>query len=134
METGGFYFLDKDKRGDFKICEDLQFVTAMNHPGGGRNDVPNRLKRHFFAFNLVLPSLASIDDLYGQMLRGRFPTGEFKPGAVDVAQRLTGATVRGGKGDRWGGALIALGTPLTSLPTPLPFPSRSTCGASSSAR
>ena len=99
METGGFYFLDKDKRGDFKICEDLQFVTAMNHPGGGRNDVPNRLKRHFFAFNLVLPSLASIDDLYGQMLKGRFPANEFKPGAIDVAHRLTGATVRCQMGD-----------------------------------
>ena len=65
----------------------------MTHPGGGRNDVPNRLKRHFFAFNMVLPSLASIDNLYGQMLRGRFPAAEFGPSVVDVAGKLTGATI-----------------------------------------
>ena len=93
IEQGGFYFLDKDKRGDFKTCEDLQFIAAMRHPGGGRNDVPNRLKRHFFAFNLTLPALASIDDLYGQMLRGRFGGGDFSPAAADIAGRLTAATI-----------------------------------------
>lgn len=32
------YFLDKDKRGDFKTIESLLFIGAMGHPGGGRND------------------------------------------------------------------------------------------------
>mmetsp|Transcript_9963 Transcript_9963/g.21537 ORF Transcript_9963/g.21537 Transcript_9963/m.21537 type:complete len:84 (+) Transcript_9963:1438-1689(+) len=45
VEYGGFYFLDKDKRGDFKTCEDLQYLAAMQHPGSGKNDIPNRLKR-----------------------------------------------------------------------------------------
>ena len=93
VEMSGVYFLDKDKRGDFKNFEDLQYVAAMNHPGGGRNDIPNRLKRHFFAFNMVLPSLASIDDLYGQMLRGRFTTSDFSAAAVATASKLTGATI-----------------------------------------
>ena len=93
VEQGGMYFLDKDKRGDFKVCEDLSFVAAMTHPGGGRNDIPNRLKRHFFVFNMVLPSLASIDDLYGQMLRGRFAPGDFTPPCVELAGKLTGATI-----------------------------------------
>jgi dynein heavy chain len=30
IEQGGFYFLDKDKRGDFKIVEGLQYVAAMD--------------------------------------------------------------------------------------------------------
>ena len=55
VEHGGFCFLDKDKRGDFKTCEDLQYLAAMQHPGGGKNDIPNRLKRKFFIFNMVLP-------------------------------------------------------------------------------
>ena len=54
VETSGFCFLDKDKRGDMKVIEDLQFICAMGHPGGGRQDIPNRLKRHFFIFNLII--------------------------------------------------------------------------------
>ena len=39
VEYGGFCFLDKDKRGDFKTCEDLQYLAAMQHPGGGKVSV-----------------------------------------------------------------------------------------------
>merc|ERR1719316_1151515 len=59
IETQGFYFLDKDKRGDFKTIEGLSYIAAMGHPGGGRNDVPNRLKSKYFLFNMVLPSNTS---------------------------------------------------------------------------
>ena len=40
MEMQGFYFLDKDKRGDFKTIESVQYIGAMGHPGGGKNDIP----------------------------------------------------------------------------------------------
>ena len=70
VEWSGYYFLDKDKRGDFKTCKDLQYMAAMQNPVGGKNDVPNRLKRNFFIFNMVLPSILSINDMYGQMLNG----------------------------------------------------------------
>jgi dynein heavy chain, axonemal len=93
VEYGGFCFLDKDKRGDFKVCEDLQYFAAMQHPGGGKNDIPNRLKRNFFIFNLVLPSITSINDIYGQMLAGRFPKGEFPADTLNVVNNLTDATI-----------------------------------------
>ena len=94
VEQGGVYFLDKDKRGDFKTCEDLQYLAAMQHPGGGRNDIPNRLKRKFFIFNLVLPSITSINDIYGQMLNGRFSPNEFDVNVISSVQKLTTATIQ----------------------------------------
>lgn len=94
IEYGGFYFLDKDKRGDFKSCEDLQYIAAMQHPGGGKNDIPNRLKRIFFIFNLVLPSITSINDIYGQMLNGRFQGSDFDQATIENAKKLTNATIQ----------------------------------------
>jgi len=95
VEYGGFCFLDKDKRGDFKTCEDLQYLAAMQHPGSGKNDIPNRLKRNFFIFNLVLPSITSINDIYGQMLDGRFTAGAgFDAPTLDSVGKLTDATIQ----------------------------------------
>ena len=93
VEFGGFCFLEKDKRGDFKVCEDLQFMAAMQHPGGGKNDIPNRLKSKFYCFNMVLPSITSINDIYGQMLAGRFPAASTPADTLAVVNKLTIATI-----------------------------------------
>ncbi|KAH9103464.1 hypothetical protein AeMF1_002875 [Aphanomyces euteiches] len=110
IEFSGFCFLSKDRRGDFKVCEDLQYVGAMGHPGGGRNDIPNRLKRQFFLFNLVLPSLTSIDDIYGQMLAGRFTPDIYSKEGIAMSSKLTRATI-----DLWNFMKAKL------LPTPAKF-------------
>jgi dynein heavy chain len=92
VETSGVCFLDKDKRGDIKIIEDLQFVAAIGHPGGGRQDIPNRLKRHFFIFNLILPSTSAINEIYGQMMRGRFLN--VSPSMQMIVDSLPNTTVK----------------------------------------
>eukprot|EP00435_Cladocopium_sp_Y103_P038776 s1845_g10.t1 len=44
IEFGGFYFLDRDKRGEFKKIEQLKYIAAMGHPGGGRRLISCNVK------------------------------------------------------------------------------------------
>ena len=57
----------------------------MNAPGGGKNDIPNRLKRQFAIFNVPPPSTAAINDIFGSLMEGRFDAASFST-AVSVQE------------------------------------------------
>ena len=85
IELKGFYSLEKP--GDFHNLVDvqviycfikslltndcLQYMSAMIHPGGGRNDVPQRFKRHFITFNCTIPTDDAIDHIFGTIAQVR---------------------------------------------------------------
>ena len=46
-----------------------RYVAAMNVPGGGKNDIPNRLKRQFAIFNVPQPSSAAINMIFGALVQ-----------------------------------------------------------------
>ncbi|KAG2382014.1 hypothetical protein C9374_005806 [Naegleria lovaniensis] len=91
IEEKGFYSLSKI--GEFIHIEDLQFIAAMSHPGGGKNDIPERLKRHFAILNITLPTAASIDQIYGSIIRGRYNSSRFGDDILKISNNITPATI-----------------------------------------
>ena len=50
-----------------QVC--CRYIACMNSPGGGKNDIPNRLKRQFAIFNVPEPSGSSISHIFGSFVK-----------------------------------------------------------------
>ncbi|XP_075145766.1 dynein axonemal heavy chain 1 [Haematobia irritans] len=87
MDMKGFYSLEKP--GDFTTVVDVQYVAAMGLPGGGRNDIPSRLKRQFCVFNCNIPDNESIDKIFRVIGEGHYNTKRcFIPEVRNLVKKL----------------------------------------------
>ena len=85
IEFSGVYNLAKP--GEWKSIVDLDFIGCMLTPGGGKNDIPNRAKRHFHVMNITLPAVASIFQIFGSMTAVAFKEGVVPLEVSNSAQR-----------------------------------------------
>ena len=91
MDMKGFYSLEKP--GDFTTVIDVTFMGAMGQPGGGRNDIPSRLKRQFCIFNCTLPDDASIDRIFTVLGEGHYNSKRgFSPEVRSLVKKMVGLT------------------------------------------
>lgn len=109
LEQGGFYFLDKDLRGRMLKITKVKYIGAMTHPGGGRNDIPDRCKRHFYTFNITPPEQSTVNTIYGTMMTENYKHQNLTK-LADLTQTLTSSTI-----DLWNQCKAKM------LPTPAKF-------------
>ena len=73
MDHSGWYDR-KQKEKPFLTIEDLIIVSACGPPGGGRQDVPERLQRHFNVLTYTELQRSSIDQIFATILEAFYKT------------------------------------------------------------
>lgn len=87
----GFFSLDKPD--EWKVMKDMEHFAAMTHPGGGRNDLPARLKRRMVLFNMTAPPTAAVTTIFSEIVRGYFSDQNVEKEVAKVALLIAEPTV-----------------------------------------
>eukprot|EP00762_Andalucia_godoyi_P000034 ANDGO_02412.mRNA.1 Dynein-1-alpha heavy chain len=89
IERGGLY--DREEL-TWKNLKDMQFLTAMAPPGGGRNSVDPRFISLFSSFNITFPSEDSLRMIFSSIFQHHL---EPFPNAIkNISEKLTDVTLQ----------------------------------------
>ena len=89
-----------DEPGEFKNLVDLQYASVISHPTGGKNDIPNRLRRHCSTFDVPLPTDTSLRQISGVTFSSRFRqtdkrgSPQYAREVQQLAEKLTSTTIQ----------------------------------------
>ena len=92
MDHGGWYDLESKEFNQFK---DIQFVSAMGPPGGGRNTITQRYLRHYHKFYIESFGIESMTTIYSTILDWFFHKQDqpFTRPVLDLKKSLVSATL-----------------------------------------
>jgi dynein heavy chain len=93
MDHRFLYSLNKEDRGQRKLIVGLYFLGAMQHPGGGRNNIPDRLKRMFYSMNIPPPSSRAVEGIYGRILKELLPKKKYSDEIIGMVDPVVEATI-----------------------------------------
>lgn len=65
----------------------------MNQPKGGSQEIPPRLKRHFFTINMTAPSTKAINNIYGKILEVLFNPKKYTQEVIQMRPYIIDATI-----------------------------------------
>lgn len=88
MDYEGWF--DRTLRDLFKYILDIQFITAMGPPGGGRAEISNRIVTKFNVINFTMLSDMQIKRIYQSILAFKFQ--EFEDEIKLLTEPITAAT------------------------------------------
>ena len=91
ITQGGWY--DR-KTLDFMKIIDKTFIASMGPPGGGRNPITARLKRHFNIINLVDYDDTSKALIFSTILEDFLSVQNFEQDIIELQEFLVNATIR----------------------------------------
>jgi dynein heavy chain len=87
MDHGGWY----DRDNSFRAMLDVQLVTAMGPPGGGRSHITSRFQRHFNVVSITDFAISTIKHIYATILDWRCVAGGFP----DILRELSKGLITG---------------------------------------
>ncbi len=91
LDTGAWYSKDKEKK--LKHIEDTLLIAAMGPPGGGRNEVTNRMLRHFHVLTFNSFDETVLQRIFTNMMAWHVKTAKLPTDLVKLLSGVVGSTI-----------------------------------------